>query len=271
MSIYRNYCFFSVNMIKIMSMKNIIYMLVLLCSFHLFAQDEFPGKFGKHYISREILKNENGEILLIPQTILSSGIINTIEESDNNWIVESLYLMELPDIDEDSMPLELLNSLCQISSLEGILYYSGANKSMWPLISDAWVTDENRSKLKLDDPFYSEIPETPVEIVFYQDDIKFGGNYYTAQYYVSDNSIRLSILNISTLRYKGVPVMRSGRLNSEILITWNDNSLTFYGLSAFSLQNRLNLISEKRMQNAFDYRLSALQGWFVDQNYGNDL
>lgn len=223
------------------------------------------GRYGKNYIEKEILRNEDAALQIIPESPLSRGIEETIRDSGNNWIVESLYKMELPpNISNDDLPLNIYNSLSAISTLKGILYYSGAHEGMWPLIEEAWITTENRSSDIVEDPFFQELPDSPRNVIFYQNDIKFGGNYYTADYYHGENSIRLSITNISTLRYKAIPVMRPECLNNEILILWDDENLWFYGLAAFSMKNRLNLISERLMQNAFDYRLSALQGWLVD-------
>lgn len=226
------------------------------------------GRYGKNYLEKEILRNENANLQIVPDSPLSDGIIETITRSGNNWIVESLYQMELPaDISPDDLSLVIYNSLSAISSLEGILYYSGEHEGMWPLIEEAWITSENRSNVKIEDPFFQELPESPRRTVFFQKDLKFGGNYYRADYYHESNCIRLSITNLSTLRYKAIPLMRPECLNNEILILWDDENLWFYGLTAFSMKNRLNLISERLMQNAFDYRLSALQGWLVDHIY----
>jgi len=250
-------------------MKHVLVWIFFLLLFPLSAQvGTENGRYGKQYLEKEIMRNEDGQVLLIPENVLSDGVNETISSSGNNWVVESLYKMELPaGKNPDELSLEIYNKLSAITSLSGILYYSGGNGGMWPLVNEAWIASDYRSNEKKDDPVFQELPTSPRSIIFYQDDTKFGGNYYQADYFHGERSIRLSITNLSTMRYKALPIMRPECLNNEILIMWDDENLWFYGLAAFSMKNRLNLISERLMQNAFDYRLSALQGWFVDNMY----
>ncbi|MDA3851352.1 MAG: hypothetical protein PF447_08750, partial [Spirochaetaceae bacterium] len=201
----------------------------------------------------------------MPENVYTQDIKDELLASGGNWLVESLYEMELPVL-EENMSSTIYNKISAVSTMEGILYYSGKYQSMWPLIEEAWITNEKGSRSVIEDPEFSRIP-TERTIVFYQKDIKFGGNYYQADYYIQPGVVRLSITNLTTLRYRAFPLMRPEKLRSEILILWDDEKLWFYGLTCFDFQNTFGLISERLLQNAFDYRMSALQGWFVDSVY----
>ncbi|MDC7231705.1 MAG: hypothetical protein PQJ58_00610 [Spirochaetales bacterium] len=227
---------------------------------------EPPEKEGINFLHRELTYvTDTSEPVQLPDFKGKESLKEDLKSVDPNGIVELLYTMPLPDVADEDMMLHILQSLSRISTLKGIEYWSGSRQQMYPYLSEAYVVDKKRSSKKQADPVFTSLPAKGESIVIYQEDTTFGKAWYDVTYKVEEDAIRLSMLNATTIRYKGFPVMRKERLRIEMVILPGEENLYFYGVAAFKLGETFGV--NIRLNQSFDHRMSSLQTWFSNQTY----
>jgi len=230
-----------------------------------FSSDLPSEREGINFLERELNYVESPEISLLPDFEQSGEILTALKDFDPSGSVELLYRMPLPETNGEDLMLHILQSISEVSSLEGILYFSGSRRVMYPYLEEAFPVEKKRSKNKIDDPVFSSLPTEPTTLSVYQKDTTFGKAWYDVTYQVTGSAIRLSMVNTTTMRYKMFPVLRDHRLNIELIIIPREDDLLFYGLAAFKLGNTFGI--EIDLDESFDHRMSALQIWFSNQTY----
>ncbi|MDC7241841.1 MAG: hypothetical protein PQJ50_15920 [Spirochaetales bacterium] len=225
-----------------------------------------PEKEGINFIDRELsFTEETSELALLPP-ILEKGLIEKdLRSFEPGGIVELLYRMPLPDVEPEDMMLHILQSISQVSTMEGIKYWSGSRREMYPYLEEAFVVEKRKSSRQVDDPVFSSLPSEPQTYSVYQKDTTFGKAWYDVTFTVSDEAIRLSMVNSTTIRYKLFPVLRSERLHIEMVIIPGDEELLFYSMAAFKIGETFGITL--RLDQSFDHRMSSLQTWFSNQTY----
>ncbi len=240
--------------------------LLFLCPFSLFAKKPKPPEWdGANYLERELNYVERPELSLLPDFELSRQIRENLVDFDPSGTVEILYRMPKLETHEDNQMLYILNRMSRISTMEGIEYYSGSRKMMYPYLEEAFVAEMRKSETAVDDPHFDTLPREPRKITVYQNDTTFGKAWYDVYLETTGSAIRLSMTNTTTMRYKMFPVMRAERLHIEMIIIPREDDLLFYGLASFKLGNTFGI--ELKLDESFDHRMSALQVWFNNQVY----
>ncbi|MDA3956387.1 DUF6675 family protein [Oceanispirochaeta sp.] len=228
-------------------------------------------KKGSHYLDRELNFVEDSPVVsLMPDFESKSRLEEELRRFEPSGVVELLYTMPLPELknsegSKEDMLLHILQSMSAISTLEGIEYWSGSRKKMYLYLEEAYVVEKNKSSKKSADPVFTTLPDEPRTISVFQKDTTFGKAWYDVSYEVRNDSIRLSMINTTTIRYKFFPVLRDERLLIELIVIPREKDLLFYGLAAFRLGNTFGI--EMKLDESFDHRMSALQTWFADQTY----
>ena len=227
---------------------------------------EPPEKEGINFIHRDLsFVEESSELVLMPQVHDRAIIERDLRDFKPSGIVELLYRMPLPDVAEEDMMLHILQSISHISTLKGIEYWSGSRQAMYPYLSDAYPVEKKRSSKVIDDPVFTSLPDKPYTLTVFQEDTTFGKAWHDVTYTVSDDAIRLTMINVTTIRYKMFPVLRNQRLRIEMVIIPGEEELLFYGMAAFRLGETFGI--KMRLDQSFDHRMSSLQTWFSNQTY----
>ncbi len=246
--------------------KNILFFLIP------FAVSVFPASVfssereGVNFIERELnYSEESTELTLLPPVMEQALIEKDLRSFEPSGVVELMYRMPLPDVAPEDMMLHILQSISRISTMEGIKYWSGSRREMYPYLEEAYAVEERKSSKPVDDPVFASLPEGPRTISIFQKDTTFGKAWYDVTFTVSDEAIRLSMVNTTTIRYKLFPVLRDERLHIEMVIIPGEDELLFYSMAAFKLGQTFGI--ELRLDQSFDHRISALQTWFSNQTY----
>lgn len=225
-----------------------------------------PERKGVNYSERELnYIEESADVSLLPDFEGSADLRSKLKDFDPSGVVELLYTMPLPDTKGQDMMLYILQHVAKISTMEGIEYYSGSRKAMYPYLEKNYVVATRRGTKKVDDPVFHTLPDEPVNLYVFQDDTTFSKAWYDVSYEVTGDAIHLSLTNTSVIRYKMFPVMREGRLKIDLIVIPRENDLLFYGSAAFKIGSTFGI--DLKLDKSFDHRMSALQVWFSNQCY----
>ena len=225
-----------------------------------------PERWGLNYSERELnFVEESSNVKLLPDFDGSGDIKSGLQSFDPSGVVELLYTMPLPETGGKDMKLHILQSVAQISTMEGVKYWSGSRQAMYPYLEKNYVVATRRGTKKIDDPVFESLPAEAMPLTVFQKDTTFSKAWYDVTYKVSDDAIHLALTNTSVIRYKMFPVMRERRLKIDLIVIPRENDLLFYGSAAFKLGNTFGI--DLHLDQSFDHRMSALQTWFAEQCY----
>lgn len=259
-------------------MKIIVAVTVLLLLFYPLLGDN-EGGFDAHDAKRlfpaldaaqidELVKNhelshlismEDGPVLA-PGTSFFAKVRDDLASFDYTFGVEVVNI--IPRAYGEYATGDLANMLLELSTLEGLEYFSASRGKMQTLFIQSYVIDSPESRVRVDDPAIDGVPEKGSLTVF-QEDNTFGKNINTVEYEITPSMIHLITKNVSTFTWTILPIIRPGRLHMHAAVLRDEDFLIYYGnFGARSL--RISLF-EKRIHDSFYNRIVALYRWFEDK------
>ena len=213
---------------------------------HLYTNGEFS-----HFLSKSNLP------LLVPDREKLTQISNDLLGIGLTVGVEVIRI--IPGGFREYSTSQLADKLLELSTLEGLMYYSESRERMHLLFEQSYVTDDANSRQRFADPTVGSTPATGKVTVF-QEDTTFGKNLNSVTYEITDDTIHMVTENMSTFSWGPIPIIRTGRLHLHVFVLRMDDYIVYYGnFGAKAL--RVSLF-EDRIHNSFYYRLLALYGWF---------
>lgn len=231
-----------------------------------FLMADVTERDGVNFTGRSLnFIEDSSDLTLLPDFKGRAVLEKELKNFKPSGVVELLYTMPIPETGGKDMMLHILQSISAVSTLEGIKYYSGSRKAMYPYLEEAYAVDKRKSHDKVADPVFNVLPSGPQTITVYQNDTTFGKAWYDVSFEVSEDAIQLTMINTTTIRYKLFPVLRDENLEIKLLVIPRENDLLFYGMAAFKLGNTFGI--ELSLDQSFDHRMSALQTWFSNQTY----
>ena len=186
--------------------KPLFFSTLILCltlTVSLFA-DRPPESEGKHFIEKRMHSDEGIDLTLIPEFSMRGEILRELAEFDPELSTELLFRMPMPDLPRDGSAvspeamLKLLNTMSELSSLEGVKYYSWNAKAMIVFIEECAVVERRFSRAPLPDPVFETIPAEE-SYIFYQKDTTFGSNWYDITFRTAPDAIRLTMINSTVM------------------------------------------------------------------------
>lgn len=227
------------------------------------AQQEKLDREGQLF--RFFFSPEDAESNLIPETPFSRDIQNRVAAIDPNLGVESLYLLPYPDGESYQDAVEKsAQILFQVSSMEGIEYYSASRERMRTLFTESRFVDNMENRRPLPDPSFEEIPVYR-NFTILQTDLTFGTNIYNTDFYSDAGVLRFSMQNMTKMKYKFVTMVSPEALEIHLLVYPLPEGILFYGVCSVDSLSFFGL--ERKKKDSFYHRIEALKGWFCDQ-YG---
>lgn len=203
-----------------------------------------------------IISPEEGPTL-IPGTGFTQNIKKDFEAIDYKIGVEVLNIIPRPK--DELSAIEAANLLLELSTLEGLEYYSASRDTMRTLFVQSYAIDGPETGNRIEDPVVDEIPADGRGTLF-QEDKTFGKNKLAITYRVTPLTIHLMTENITRFSWGLIPLIKPGRMHMHIVIHMGENFILYYGnVGAKALRIRA---LEKRISDSFYNRLVALQGWF---------
>ncbi|MBN1685826.1 MAG: hypothetical protein JW852_04180 [Spirochaetales bacterium] len=195
--------------------------------------------------------------LLVPGDDLRRLITGDLEAIDYTTGVEVLNI--IPGDYDDFDTVAAANLLLELSTLEGLEYYSASRERMRTLFVQSYAIDSAENERRVDDPFIEEAPGGG-SVIMFQEDMTFGKNKLRIAYNITPSTIHMVTENITTFSWGPVPLIKPGNLRLHALVYRGDNFTLYYG--SFGAKAIRIGILEKRIYNSFYNRLVALYGWF---------
>lgn len=196
-------------------------------------------------------------LTLVPDKRFSSLIQEDLESREYTIGVEVLNI--IPGEHDDFDMVTAANNLLELSTLEGLEYYSASREQMRTLFVQSYAIDTAESANRIVDPSIDELPAEG-NVVMFQEDMTFGKNVLEIQYTVTQATIHMVTKNITTFSWGPIPLIRPDRLRLNVVVYKTENFILYYGnFGAKAIKLR---ILNKRIYNSFYNRLMALYGWF---------
>jgi hypothetical protein len=210
---------------------------------------------------------ETGELLrvidpeegpaLVPGREFSQPIAADLQAIEYTIGVEVLNI--IPKESEGLSIAAAANLLLELSTLEGLEYFSASRKKMHTLFVQSYVIDGPESEGRIDDPRVAEIPATG-SVTLFQQDKTFGKNKLTLTYEVTSSTIHMVTENITRFSWGLIPLIKPQRLRMHVLIHMTDDCILYY--ANFGAKALRFSLFENRIHDSFYNRLVALYGWF---------
>lgn len=219
------------------------------------AETELLDLLENGELTRFISKEEKP--LLVPGTDLRDKITSDLEAIDYTVGVEVVNI--IPQGYPNLSAVDLTNMLLEMSTLEGLEYYSASRDKMRTLFVQSYAIDDRENRERVDDPAITEVPSAGSVMVF-QEDKTFGKNVNRIRFDANETTIHTITENETTFTWNLVPIIRSGNMHLHVVIYRAEDFIIYYGnFGAHAL--RVNMFLNK-IHNSFYNRLVALYGWF---------
>jgi uncharacterized protein DUF6675 len=206
-------------------------------------------------LSRAFTRGDN--LALVPTEGMRAEMEAGMESIEFTVGVEVLFLISEP---YSGYPTEnLAGKLLEMSTLAGTEYYSESRGKMRTLFVDSYTVDNGQDRSRIPDTVIDELPASGTAHV-YQQDTTFGWNSNTIAYDVETSSIHMLTTNDAAFSWGFIPIIRSGRLQSHLLILRTETFMVYY--ANFGARALRVSLFEKRILDSFYNRLFALQNWF---------
>ncbi|MCR4675737.1 MAG: hypothetical protein K5634_00730 [Sphaerochaetaceae bacterium] len=262
-------------------MKKIVSVLILaavLCSFAFASSvySVFPN-VDRQYIDLLVegtnLNNttlEGGTIYqLAPQGTLAYQRAKEAEQEENSFSIITTSFIAYPEnwkkMSFEEKRLCLFNILTSISTQEGITYISRtAGGKPKTLFSESFVvTDPKNKKSRTEDPVFTEVPSSYV-LYSYQNDSRFGGNFYEVDYTSEGSEVFMKINNLSAMKFMGVTCVKEKGLSLYMDVLLCDEGIVVCSMATvYDQKPTIGLLFYTvDLQSSFQRRLDALKVWF---------
>ncbi len=197
---------------------------------------------------------------LVPGEYYRRSIEKDLESVEYTVGVEVLNLMPANYGDFDTLTAG--NLLLELSTLEGLEYYSSSRETMRTLFVQSFAIDDAEGGNRIADPAVDTVPAAG-EVFMFQEDMTFGKNRLRIDYRITDSTIHMVSKNITTFSWGPIPLIRPDRLRLHVFVYKTDNFILYYG--NFGAKAIDISILRKRIYNSFYNRLLALYGWFEEK------
>jgi len=256
-------------------MKKILLLIYCLCvSFSVFAFPQMADLFpGDSDIPERLEKGEevtlfhNQEFVpqLVPESPFSQALLQKVEQLKPNMAIEGVFMLPLSDEERD--PVDVLNTLSAVSTLEGLQYYSASRDEVRLLFEESYIVDNPEDMNPQEDPVFSDLPSS-VSLTIYQKDLTFKNNVSSYDLFSDGEMIYLEQTNLTPMRYEGfLRVIAPENFQTRLLVLPCEEGWLYYGIMA---ADTLNIKAFKeRANNSFYNRMIALYNWFLD-TYNSD-
>lgn len=200
---------------------------------------------------------------LLPTQRGAQAVAARLAAEKPSLLVEALYLYRRPSPGDEAGELrEVYATLLGISTLQGIEYWSASRKKMRTFYAESWRIDGPETRIRLPDPSAPATGPLPAlaDYYAYQHDLTFGANVYRVSYSTFGGAVLLELVNMTTLGYYGIPVLKPDGLRVRLLVIQAREGLLFYATSAGDVPG-LSVIRDK-VEESVTNRAEALFKWF---------
>lgn len=192
------------------------------------------------------------------------------EKEENSFSMIGTSFIAYPEnwtkMSYEEKRLTLVNILTAISTQEGITYISRtAGYKPKTLFSESFlVSDPEDKKSVIEDPVYTEVPES-ISLYSYQKDNRFGGNFYSVDYTIEGEEVFLRINNITAMKFMGVKCVDENGLYLYMDVVLCDEGILICSMATvYDQKPTVSLVFYTvDLESSFTRRLNALKDWFI--------
>ncbi|MBN2511095.1 MAG: hypothetical protein JXB03_12520 [Spirochaetales bacterium] len=199
---------------------------------------------------------------LLPDTALSDKIRQEFDEFDANVNDEALFL--LPLMNQENSIDHIYRKLRNVNTLSGIQYHSNHYREWKILFDNVFEAEKVGSDTALEFSSKGTVPHEE-RIIIHLEDVNFGSSYYEAVYFNSDSAAGFGLKNLTSLRYKLIPLIGKGKVRFQMLMIPTDEYLLVYGVVGVKAGSLIQEVIH--LPSSFYTRLKALRNWFSAQIY----
>jgi hypothetical protein len=203
---------------------------------------------------------EEGGLKLLPAISTRESIAADISMLRPTVGVELLRLV--PDLGEqmDSPEgwLKIYNTMHAVSSMRGITYYSVSRGKTEVLFTQSYAVSSAGSSTRIEDPVFTEIPESNL-LNTWQEDRSFGGIPYQESFRFRTDHLVAKIENLSTISFFFLPLITPRNLVSLVAVIPVDRELLFYGIAC--IRTSMPIGDRHSREESLTNRLIAMADW----------
>ncbi|TFH03818.1 MAG: hypothetical protein E4H09_04580 [Spirochaetales bacterium] len=189
-------------------------------------------------------------------------ILKAVNRLNPSVQVEVLLLVPAPDKNNTIGP-ETYTILQSMSTMKEIEYYSASRGRMRVLFHDSYVVDDPTNRRRVPDPITTIVPRTE-RLYAYQHDSSFGRNVLEITYTTNQDSVKVTMQNLTRMLYQGIiPAVGPELLQLHLVIRPVGDHILFYGVCAARPVSLLGM--EDRIRTSFYNRIVALHFWYMNQ------
>ncbi|MDR2602064.1 MAG: hypothetical protein LBC53_06405 [Spirochaetaceae bacterium] len=158
--------------------------------------------------------------------------------------------------------IDVYNSLNDIKTLKGRLYYSFTRKKETALFLEAYrMTSEKNHAALLDEPPYTEIPAFQTRY-FNLRDVNFGQCYYRAQVLKYGKGLQFTLTNFKAISFLFIPIIKEEDLFINYYIEPLADGVLLYGIIAAQAPNFIE--NHIDLKSSVIKRVELINGWIID-------
>ena len=197
---------------------------------------------------------------LLPRVAAAEAVLRELEGLELTVGAETLLLIDTPraDLQSPQGMLWLYNRLRAVSGMEGLSTGRPAASGCAPCSRTPTPSIRRKGRRRLPDPLVGQVPAES-RIFVYQKDLSFGENVHRVDYRFDGGSVQMTMRNLETIRYLGIPLIRPLESVSVLLAIPEGDRVLLYALSGTRTARFLGL--ERSKKDSLFNRLVAIAGW----------
>lgn len=225
------------------------------------VKDIVGAKYYKQLINdgKIVITHEDGSsnLDLIPESDYASKIkSNLVEKKPKHYYYTYEALYYLPKTISVQKASEIARS---ISKMKGIEYYSNTRKKVTTLYKKAFMIDNEKSSVAIDDINYGNCNEKTYYCLM--DDASFGETRYRLNYNQSENELLTVFTNTDDMGLGPIRAIMPEDLVINLLIQECDDGMVVY-LCADLDSKKMPGVRAK-ITESMTARMDAISSWFV--------
>lgn len=232
------------------------------------AEDVLGAEHYRQALTASIMRSGK-EAALLPAHPAALALRRSLAGGKAPLLVESLMLLrrELPDRRTAASveQAQVATILSSFSSMKGIRYFSASEGKERVLFSASY-----RVALSVGGKAPAALPDPPspdrggrVDSRVYQEDSRFGGNFYRYGISAPEGAVLLEGANEGALKIGPFTALKAGDMKLHLLVIQASDALILYSATELGVSG----LFRSKLEESFSNRAAALFSWFASQ-YG---
>ncbi|MCF7914817.1 MAG: hypothetical protein K9L66_06615 [Spirochaetaceae bacterium] len=191
-------------------------------------------------------------ISLSPDSVEGQEILERYKEIEPNFLIESFFILPLPEQDSAQTLNEAERFLMDISQFEGVPYWSEEHEKYFDLFSEIEILERKT----FDDESRGIVVEQKMK--------PFKPHKALYRYWRNGSDFIYTSKNTEAIRYKLIKAVREENMVTSLFVHAEPEALVFYGVGGVQAFTFFGMFGE-RMETSFTGRTEAFFRWFHEE------